>query len=132
VGLASDDERERAVGALREQFVRGRLNVDELSARTELALHARSHAELRRALRGLPQWSTRGLAETVARGAALVVLTGAWLAFSFVLLVVFALTLLIHGASAVELVGFLVVWLVPTYLLSRVWRGTLRHRHSSA
>ena len=55
-----------------------------------------------------------------------------WLLFSFALLVVLALTLLIHGASGIALAAFLLVWLVPTYLLWRVWRGTLRHRHSSA
>ena len=53
--------------------------------------------------------------------------TGAWLLFSLVLLLVFALTLLIHGATAVVLAAFLLVWLVPTYLLSRLWRkGPLR------
>jgi hypothetical protein len=41
--------------------------------------------------------------------------------FSFALLVVFALTMLIHGISNGALVAFLVVWLVPTYLLSRLW-----------
>jgi hypothetical protein len=55
-------------------------------------------------------------------------LTGAWLVFSCLLLVLFGLVLLIHGASTVEFVGFLVVWLVPTFLLSRLWRRGLTHR----
>jgi len=129
VKYASDDDRERAASSLREHFVRGRLTVEELDERIHVVLRARSREELRRAFAGLPQWSGRGVADVVIRGAALVVLTGAWLMFSFVLLVVFALTLLIHGASWAELAVFGLVWLVPTFLVSRLWRGTFRHRH---
>jgi hypothetical protein len=126
--LASDGDRERAAASLREHFVRGRLTLEELSERTELALKARTRDDLRKAFDGLPE-RTRALARTVGRGAALVLFTGAWLLFSFVLLVVFALAILIHGATTTELVGFLVVWLVPTFLLSRLWRKGLG-RHS--
>jgi hypothetical protein len=126
--LAGDDDRERASASLREHFVRGRLTLDELSERTELALRARSHGELRRSLNGLPQLTGRAIAKTVIRAAAVVLFTGAWLLFSFVLLAVLGLTLVIHGASAVELGGLLLVWLVPTYLLSRLWRRGLPHR----
>jgi hypothetical protein len=126
--LASDGDRERAAASLRDHFVRGRLTLEELSERTELALKARTRDDLRKAFDGLPD-RTRALARTVGRGAALVLFTGAWLLFSFVLLVVFGLAILIHGASTAELVGFLVVWLVPTFLLSRLWRKGLG-RHS--
>jgi hypothetical protein len=129
VGLAGDHDRERAAASLRDGFVQGRLTLEELSARTELALRARSQAELRRALDGLPQLpSARGIVQVVARGAALVVFTGAWLLFSFVLLVVLGLTLVLHGVNGVELAGFGLVWLVPTFLLSRMWRRGLSHR----
>jgi hypothetical protein len=128
VVLAGDQDRERAAASLREHFVRGRLTLDELSERTELVLQARSRAELRRALDGLPHL-TWTIGRTVLRAATLVVLTGAWLLFSFVLLAVFGLTLLIHGATTAELAGFLVVWLIPTALLARLWRrGTSRLR----
>jgi Domain of unknown function (DUF1707) len=126
VVLASDGDRERAAASLREHFVGGRLTLEELSERTQLALGARTRSELRLALDGLPD-RTRAFVRTVARGAGLVLLTGAWFVFSFVLLVVFALTLLIHGASTTELVGFPLVWLVPTLLLARFWRHGLRH-----
>ena len=126
--LAGDGERERAAASLREHFVRGRLTLEELSERTEVALRARSREELRRSLDGLPQLKVRALAQTVTRAAALVLFTGAWLLFSFVLLVVLALTVLIHGASGIELAGFLLVWLVPTVLLSRLWRRGLTQR----
>jgi hypothetical protein len=64
-------------------------------------------------------------AQTAVRGGLAVLLTGAWLLFSFSLLVVLGLVALIHGASAPALVAFVVVWLVPTYLLARLWRGVL-------
>jgi hypothetical protein len=127
--FAGDRDRERAAATLREHYVRGRLSVDELSSRTGRVMTARSHAELRAALVGLPLLPDarelaahgRSVAQAAVRGAVLFVFTGAYLLFSVVLLLVFALTLLIHGASMAALAGFLVVWLVPTYLLSRLW-----------
>ena len=126
--LVGDAERERAVVSLREHFVRGRLTLEEFSERTELALRARSRRELQRACIGLPLQTGQAIARSVVRGAAVVLFTGAWLVFSLVLVLVLALTVLIHGAGAVELAGFLVVWLVPTLMLSRLWRRALpRH-----
>jgi Flp pilus assembly protein TadB len=136
--FASDGERERAAAALREHYVRGCLTVDELSDRTERVLAARSRAELRAALVGLSAFPDlaelaaqgRTVARAAVRGALLVVFTGAYLLFSLALLVVLGLTLLVHGASGSALIGFLVVWLVPTYLLTRLWhrRPTQRRR----
>ena len=127
---AGDSDRERATAALQEHYVGGRLTLEELSERTGRVLAARSRGEIRRALSDLPLFADpgelaargRSLVQGVARGAMLVVFTGAYLVFSFVLLLVFALTLVLNGASGTALVGFLLVWLVPTYLLSRVWR----------
>jgi hypothetical protein len=128
VVLAGDSDRERTLVSLREHFARGRLTLEELAERTELVLHSRSREDLRRACDGLPRLTAHPAVKAVVRGASLVLFTGAWLVFSFALVVVFALTLLIHGASWPEFAGFLVVWLVPTYLLSRVWRKKpLRH-----
>jgi hypothetical protein len=122
MNLAGDRDREHAAASLREHFASGRLTLDEFSQRTELALRARSREELRRALAGLPQLNIRAIAQTVSRGLMLVLFTGAWLVFSFVLLIVFALAIVIHGATGLELASFLLVWLIPTYFLSRVWR----------
>jgi Domain of unknown function (DUF1707) len=127
--LAGDRDRERATAALQEHYVGGRLTLEELSDRTGRVLAARSRGEIRRALSDLPVFADpgelaargRSLLESVARGAMLVVFTGAYLVFSFVLLLVFGLTLVVNGASGTALVGFLVVWLIPTYLLSRLW-----------
>ncbi|HUK96320.1 MAG TPA: DUF1707 domain-containing protein [Gaiellaceae bacterium] len=129
-----DGERDRVVATLREHFVRGRLTVEELAGRTEQVLVARSRGDLRAAQAGLPasldarDLAARGrsAADAVIRGVVLVVLTGAYVMFSLALVLVLGLTLLIHGASAAVLAAFLVVWLVPTFLLSRVWRRPRR------
>ena len=135
--LAGDRDRDRAAAALREHFVGGRLTLEEFTARTERVLSARSRAQVWRALEGLPllpdirELAREGrlFARALARGALLVLAAGAWFCFSMMLLLVLALTLLIHGASTAELVGFLVVWLVPTFLLTRMWHRTpLRRR----
>jgi Domain of unknown function (DUF1707) len=135
---AGDSDRERATAALQEHYVGGRLTLEELSDRTGRVLAARSRAEIRRALSDLPifpdsaELAARGrsVVQSMARGAMLVVFTGAYLVFSFVLLLVFGLTLLLDGASGTALVGFLLVWLVPTYLLSRLWHRPAPHRRT--
>ena len=136
---AADSDRERMTAILREHYVRGRLTADELADRAELVVRARSRRELRRALSGLPLLPDarelaahgRSAAQLAVRGAVLVVFTGAYLMFSFVLLLVLAVTVLVQGASALALVGFLLVWLVPTFLLYRLWHGRLPHRRLS-
>jgi Domain of unknown function (DUF1707) len=128
--FAGDRDRERATAALREHYARGRLTLDEISERTDRVLAARSRADLRSALSNLPVLpDVRDLAghggsivQAAVRGVVLVVLTGAYVLFSFALLLVFGFTVLVEGASGSMLLGFLLVWLIPTYLLSRVWR----------
>jgi hypothetical protein len=127
VQLAGDGDRERAAASLRDHFVRGRLTLEELSERTEMVLRARYRRELRRPLRGLPIWNPRAAAESFTRAVTIVIFTGAWLMFSFMLLVLLGVTLIVHGATGTELLAFLIVWLVPTYLLTRVWRRPRRH-----
>ena len=71
MALVGDSERERTVASLRRHFVEGRLSVEDLGARAELALGARSRAELRTALRDLqPPWQdgVDRLATTARRG----------------------------------------------------------------
>jgi DUF1707 SHOCT-like domain len=122
--FAGDSDRDRATAALREHYAGGRLTLEEVSERIGRVLTARSNADLRSALSGLPGSSDRGrsVVRAAVRGAVLVVFTGAYLVFSLTLLLVFALTLLLQGASGSALLGFLLVWLVPTYFLARLWR----------
>ena len=111
--------------SLRDHYALGRLTLDELDERVELALRARSRAALRRSLTDLPDSMGRALVHATARAAILFLLTWTWFAFSFALLVIFGLTLLIHGASPIGVVAILLVWLIPTYLLARFWRRSL-------
>ena len=50
----SDADRERAVEVLGAHMVSGALSADDLAARSEIVLGARTRADLERALRGLP------------------------------------------------------------------------------
>src|ERR687897_153868 len=103
---AGDSDRERAAAALQEHYVGGRLTLEEFSERTGRVLAARSRAEIRRALSDLPVFPDP--AELAAHGR----------------------SLLQNGASGTALVGFLLVWLVPTYLLSRLWHRPTPHRRT--
>jgi hypothetical protein len=132
--MIGDHDRERCVSLLREHYACGRLTLEEFSSRSDLVLASRSYGELRRAFADLPApfrsaniaASTRSLGRAVVRGALLMGLTCAYVAFSFMLLLVLALTLVLHDATGSVVVGLLVVWLVPTYLLSRMWRRAVR------
>lgn len=124
--FAGDLERERAAAALQDHYVRGRLTLDELSARTARVLNARTMAEVRAAFKNLPSAPGRSTAQVVARGAVLAVCTGIYVSFTMTLLIILALVSLIQGVSDRTLVIFLLVWLVPTALLRRLWRGGLR------
>jgi uncharacterized protein DUF1707 len=131
---AADHDRERAAAKLREQYVRGRLTIDELSDRTGRVLAARSRSDIRTALVGLPllpdAWvlaaQGRSFVQVAARGAMLLFFTSVYVIFTCTLLLIFALTMLFNGATGVTLLAFLVVWLVPTYLLTRLWRRKAR------
>ena len=127
--FAGDRDRERAAAMLREQYAGGYLTFEELTHRIGRVVTARSRRDLRRALSGLsvnvfdapvPSGPREVLGQ--ARRAMLVVVTGAYLVFTFTLLLVLGMTALFHGLAGSELLVFLLVWLIPTYLLSRLWR----------
>jgi uncharacterized protein DUF1707 len=127
---AGDRDRDRAAAALQEHYARGRISLEELTERISQVLAARSRGDIRHAFGGLPllpdldEFAARGRAalHNAKRGVVLALLTTAYLLFSFTLLVVFAVVLLVQGATTAMLLGFLVVWLVPTFLMSRIWR----------
>jgi hypothetical protein len=131
--FAGDRDREHAAATLREQYARGYLTFDELARRVGRVVNARSRRDLRRALSGLSVSpfdppARPGPAELFgqARRVLLLVLTGGYLIFTFTLLLVIGLVALIQGLSASELAVFLIIWLVPTLLLSRSWRRQAR------
>lgn len=128
--MVGDSERERMLSQLREHYARGRLTLEEFSSRSDRVLASRTYRDLRAALAGLPfRWGSADLAglgdsvaRTVVRGAVLLALTCAYVVFSLTLALMLVLTLVLHGATATVLLGFLVVWVVPTFLVSRMWR----------
>lgn len=128
--MVGDLDRERTLSTLREAYACGRLTLDEFSHRSDRVLASRSHRELRAALAGLPlRWGSAdlagigdSLARTVVRGAVLLALTGAYVVFTGTLVLALVLALVLHGATTPVLLTFLVVWVVPTYLIARLWR----------
>jgi hypothetical protein len=127
--FAGDQDRERAAASLREHYVRGRLSVEELSSRTGRVFSARSRSDIRTALAGLPllpeAFGVVGygrIAQVAVRGAILFAVTAAYVVYSFTLALALALTVVFGGTSVTTLLGFLIAWLIPTYLLTRLWR----------
>jgi len=134
--IAGDHERERATAALRRHYASGRLSVDELTHRTGIALAATSHADLRRALRGLPfgrwepTWSVylpgQRLVRRARRWALGLAALAMWAVMSCVLVLLSALALAISGPSLTEAIAFLFVWLLASGALWGAWRRATR------
>jgi hypothetical protein len=127
MAFVGDRERENAAAVLQRQYLHGRLSLDELAHRVELALHARDSRDLRAALRGLPSPlfdgdELRRLARTARRGAVLALLWSAWLLATVVLLATFAVTAVVHGVSTGDAVGFPGAWILATALVVRASR----------
>lgn len=127
--LIADGDRDRASEALRGHYQRGRLSLDELAERLDVALSARTSRELRTAFRGLPSpWSPSELASTfegATRAASRVLLflalAGVWSMASLFLLVAFVVVLA-AGASAAAQVAVPVLWIAVSYLAWRAWK----------
>jgi uncharacterized protein DUF1707 len=128
--MVGDRDRDRILSTLREHYARGRLTLEEFSARSDLVFASRTYGELRAALRGLPvRLGGADLAEigdavarVAVRGAVLFAVTCAYAVFSLTLALVLVLTLVLHGATASVLLVFFAVWAIPSYLVSRMWR----------
>jgi DUF1707 SHOCT-like domain len=128
VSLAADAQRDRALRSLRHHYLAGRLDVDELARRAELAVRARTTTDLQAALRGLPRHGevlerARGTARMVGY---LVLLAVAWCLVSVFLLLVLGILALAGGGA--ELLAVPGVWLVLSAVLlaagaRRVRRG---------
>jgi Flp pilus assembly protein TadB len=132
MALVGDHERQRAADLLNRHYQRGRLSLEELSERLELALRARRDSDVRSALADLPaSWreQTRGLrfgfddAWRAARRTAFVVAVWMlWWAASMVLLIGFVISLLVQGLALGTAATFAVLWLLCTFAARRVSR----------
>jgi DUF1707 SHOCT-like domain len=138
VALVGDRERELAAASLQDHFVKGRISLEELGTRIDLAFHARSRSDLRAALRDLPtQWhksneliaAGAGVLRKGARLLAFFVTATVWAICSVALAIPFAVTLLALGPSAVVAIVFAALWGVMTFTL---WRPWFRSRRSPA
>jgi Domain of unknown function (DUF1707) len=127
MSLVSDSERERAAASLRRQFVLGRLSIEQLTERVELALRARNRRDFHRAFRGLPPvWrdadELRRLARQAKRTAVRALVAVAWAFVTLVLLVAFAADAIQDGTTLRDVVAFGVAWLFASALAWHVRR----------
>jgi hypothetical protein len=140
LGMArvGDQERERTVALLRRHYLRGRLSVEELMERLEVALTARHDSDVRLALRELPAtWRDQamearsGLGETwraARRTAFVIAVWSLWWVTSLVLLIGFVVSVLLQGVSLTNSATFAALWLACTFAARRVARQRLRPR----
>ena len=137
MALVGDVERERTVASLRRHFVEGRLSLEDLGERAELALGARSRGELRRALRDLPKpWQDVERLGAVARRGmgivALFLLVSVWAVMTLGVAVAFAVTLVVVGSSLAVVGAFAAVWTAGSYALWRPWFRWRRRQSTSS
>jgi len=127
-----DHDRDRAAALLKRHFVRGRLSVEELGERLELALSARGDRDLRAAFADLPPaWREQvaaarsgvdGTLRAARRLAFVVAMWALWWAASIVLLVGFVTTVVVSGVSWTNAAAFAALWLVSTVAVKTVTR----------
>jgi uncharacterized protein DUF1707 len=139
MALVGDRERERAAALLGRHYLRGRLSLDELTERLELALAARREGEVRLALAELPPaWLEQATAarsrvsttwRATKRAAFVIAVWLLWWTASLVLLTGFVATVLIQGASSTNAVVFAGLWLACTFIAWSVARRRPLRRH---
>jgi hypothetical protein len=130
VALVGDSERERTVASLRRHFAEGRISVEDLGARAELALGARTHSDLRTALHDLQRPWQDGMERLASAGAtarrglrllALLFLAGVWAVMTLALAIAFAVALAVFGSSLAVVASFTAVWAALSFVLWRPW-----------
>jgi DUF1707 SHOCT-like domain len=131
MALIGDRERERAVELLKTHYQRGRLSMDELAERIEVALTARRERDVRVALAELPaapgrrsplQSALTGMWRAVGRAAFVLAVWCLWWATSLSLLIGFVVSIDSQGVSLKNTVAFAALWLVVTVLARCVTR----------
>lgn len=122
-----EQERERAATALKEHFLRGRLSVEELTERLEVALSARRDGDVRRALDDLPVLRRPSTLVHGVRRAAIV--AGVWLTWwvlSVGLFFGFVASVVVGGLTWTNAILFPALWLGCTVLARRLARRVRR------
>jgi uncharacterized protein DUF1707 len=132
MALIGDHDRERAAARLKQHYLRGRLSLEELTERLEVALTARREGDVRVALNGLPAAGLRsGLDEAwraARRTAFVVAVWSLWWAASLVLLIGYVASVVAQGLSLTIAAVFAALWLLCTLSAKRVARRGPRAR----
>lgn len=139
MAVIGDRDRERAAALLRRHYVRGRLSVEELTERLELALTARRDGEVRLALTELPpawleqaqdaRFRLPATWHAFKRAAFVTAVWFLWWIASLVLLTGFVLTVLVRGASLTNGATFAALWLAGTFIAWWIARRPSPRRH---
>jgi hypothetical protein len=124
MALIGDRDREQAATRLKRHYLQGRLSLEELTERLEVALTARREQDVRVALSGLPTAGLRsGLDEAwrAARRTAFVIAVWTlWWAASLVLLIGYVASVVAQGLSLTIAAVFAVLWVACTLAAKRV------------
>jgi hypothetical protein len=125
--LVGDRNRELAASALRRHFVQGRLTTTELADRVDLALRARTRADLRFAMAGLPlAWEDLPVALRARDGMRRVrfffALVRVWLKLNLALVLAFAAAVAVGAPLGMTLGAVVAAWALAGYGLWRAWR----------
>ena len=126
MALIGDRDREQAAARLKQHYLRGRLSLEELTERLEVALTARRDRDVRVALSGLPLFGLRsGLDDAwraARRTAFVVAVWSLWWAASLVLLIGYVATVVAQGLSLAIAAVFAALWLLFTVAAKRIAR----------
>lgn len=126
MALIGDRDRERAAAVLRRHYVAGRLSLEELTDRLEVALTARRQSEVRVALGELPAALLRSRFDDAWRAARhtafVVAVWSLWWAASLVLLIGYVASVVAQGLSLTIAAVFAALWILCTVAAKRVAR----------
>jgi Domain of unknown function (DUF1707) len=138
MALIGDRDRERAATQLTQHYVRGRLSLDELTERLDVALSARRASEVRDAFTGLEApWHEQAAAARQAvegtwraarRVAFAVALWSLWWVASLLLLIGFTVSLVAGRVTWTNTAVVVAVWLGATFAVRRAAATTGRLR----
>ena len=114
MALIGDHDRERAAARLKQHYLRGRLSLEELTERLDVALTARRQRDVRVALNGLPAAGMRsGLDEAWRAARHTAFMLAVWSLW-------WAASLVTQGLSLTIAAVFAALWLSCTLAAKRV------------
>ena len=126
MALIGDRDRDRAAAVLRRHYVAGRLSLEELTDRLEVALTARRQSEVRLAFGELPGALLRSRLDDAWRAARhtafVIAVWSLWWAASLVLLIGYVASVVAQGLSLTIAAVFAALWILCTVAAKHVAR----------